>query len=1263
MTTGQQDTEPGHRFKAAVAVSVAAGSFADPAAIQGLAHAVEHAVFLGSVPWPEENELEAFLSAHGGYSNASTDAEHTTYEMEVMANELPGALQRFLAMLAAPLLRPEAFQREMSAIQSEFEQAALDDDVRLGQIHAEATSPKSHPFALFGWGNAASLQDAPASAGIDVPSVAAKWCAEHYRADCMHVVVRAAAPMADIMALVLPLVATLPPRHHPEHPCRTLGPEALAIFTQERPWLAGMPPACTAPVPCKPRAEPPALPSHAAAGSPWPASQLPAVSLIAPVKSTIMLQVTWAVPSSALALARSPRLAETKPDEWLAHVLGHEVRGSLLAVLKDAGLADSLTAGAGADGSERNSAFTYFSVEVRLSEHGAAQWVQVLQALRVYMDMVRAAVAQLPGGPLAWVQSELATQAALRWAWAEEEDSATQVARLATGMAQGVLDIQAIAQNTLMASQADTAAIQALLEVCSLQRMRVDLMHPALRSFAPPDKPCPFPGLGLSVLDRVEPWFGTRFASQPVPPAVLAALSSACPALGGICHHLRLPGPNAFAPKSPRTQPLVAPEQAVAGARGEPVLSAAPCPPADVNPTAPTATPRLLAAWPASAPHEPELRLWYAQDVVWQQPKTHALLHIACPAVHQTALGGVVARMFVRLIRLALMDVLYQAYLADMDIEVHMETTGIELHFRGFNDQLPRLLHHVLRGMMSFTPSAQAFNTVKEGLARTFKNTGLKPLAMARLARLSVLTVPGPTELYWADELAALDQAAFMGAIGSTASPRQPGWLWSGATMDLLVMGNETPRSALVLGGLVAVNRPLGMASGTWPGKLPVLRAIQAAQHARSAGMDYYDHQALLLATSAGGYVDGSMEGDEAAVAACSAATLQAATAASVLPVPELLRITRGEGQALDSSCPRSIWCVQPGRRAVFCVPARRARERNSVLEVYWQCEPLSAHGRVTVALIDAIMSEPAFDLLRTKRQLGYVVSTCPRLTHNMSGLTLTVQSATMRAAQLSDHVAGFLATFRDILAKLTAEEFAQYVTSVAASKLEPDPSLHDAVNRLWGELSTDRYQWHAHAEDAQAVQKVTHAQLCALFDQLCAPRLASQLEVWVDPYDAELHGEPWPGHAARSAELADEETGDGNEEDDEENGEDDEEDDLDDGSGSDQASDEEDEEDEEEGSDDDAEATGAASHARHDHGRGAEHGDSQPSAAPADAEDSAMAWQHAWPAHLAERQHDDLILHGWNDLAQLEHEPHTVVVLERCRDEMEESMLDTPGL
>jgi hypothetical protein len=56
--------------KASCALAVATGAANDP--LPGIAHITEHAVFLGSVKYPVENEYKTFLNKNGGGSNAGT---------------------------------------------------------------------------------------------------------------------------------------------------------------------------------------------------------------------------------------------------------------------------------------------------------------------------------------------------------------------------------------------------------------------------------------------------------------------------------------------------------------------------------------------------------------------------------------------------------------------------------------------------------------------------------------------------------------------------------------------------------------------------------------------------------------------------------------------------------------------------------------------------------------------------------------------------------------------------------------------------------------------------------------------------------------------------------------------------------------------------------------------------------------------------------------------------------------------------------------
>ena len=79
---------------ASASLDIAVGSFMDPPHRPGLAHFLEHLLFMGTEKFPDEAEYQTFLSEHGGYSNAYTDDEHTNYFFDVAWSSLEPALDR-----------------------------------------------------------------------------------------------------------------------------------------------------------------------------------------------------------------------------------------------------------------------------------------------------------------------------------------------------------------------------------------------------------------------------------------------------------------------------------------------------------------------------------------------------------------------------------------------------------------------------------------------------------------------------------------------------------------------------------------------------------------------------------------------------------------------------------------------------------------------------------------------------------------------------------------------------------------------------------------------------------------------------------------------------------------------------------------------------------------------------------------------------------------------------------------------------------------
>ena len=147
--------------QAAALVRVHAGAHDAPAEYPGLAHFLEHLLFLGSERYPLENSLMPFIQGCGGQLNASTRERHTDFFFQLPAELLEQGLLRLLDMLARPLLDPVAQLREREVLQAEYLARAQDSetlcDAALGTLLNVA-----HPFGGFHAGNRDSL---PVEAG------------------------------------------------------------------------------------------------------------------------------------------------------------------------------------------------------------------------------------------------------------------------------------------------------------------------------------------------------------------------------------------------------------------------------------------------------------------------------------------------------------------------------------------------------------------------------------------------------------------------------------------------------------------------------------------------------------------------------------------------------------------------------------------------------------------------------------------------------------------------------------------------------------------------------------------------------------------------------------------------------------------------------------------------------------------------------------------------------------------------------------------
>ena len=272
--------------KAAASLDVLVGSGDNPPGRAGLAHFLEHMLFLGTDKYPDAAEYERFITEHGGSHNAYTSFENTNYFFDINAPDLPVALDRFAQFFIAPRFEAQYVDREKNAVEAEY-QMGLKSDERRGLDVLQEVFNQDHPYSQFSVGSLQTLEDRP---GSEIRQELIEFYNTYYSANIMRLVVLGSQSLDELETLVRPLFSQVP--NH----------------SFERKDIA-------APL--------------------FKPGQLPLFVQMQPLATQQQLDVSFPV-------ADYRDQYRVNPESYLGNLIGHEGAGSLLSQLKKEGLAEGL---------------------------------------------------------------------------------------------------------------------------------------------------------------------------------------------------------------------------------------------------------------------------------------------------------------------------------------------------------------------------------------------------------------------------------------------------------------------------------------------------------------------------------------------------------------------------------------------------------------------------------------------------------------------------------------------------------------------------------------------------------------------------------------------------------------------------------------------------------------------------------------------------------------------------------------------------------
>eukprot|EP00931_Biecheleriopsis_adriatica_P031421 TRINITY_DN18431_c0_g1_i3.p1 TRINITY_DN18431_c0_g1~~TRINITY_DN18431_c0_g1_i3.p1 ORF type:complete len:1119 (+),score=279.20 TRINITY_DN18431_c0_g1_i3:68-3424(+) len=392
---------------------------------------------------------------------------------------------------------------------------------------------------------------------------------------------------------------------------------------------------------------------------PWGSSQLGRIIRCVPLKEARSISACWPLPPAQTYLF-------SKPELYLAHLLGHEGPGSLHDILNQLGWVDQLSAGPSQNFADEQ----LFAVNISLTPEGDQHREEVLAMLFEYVELVRSA------GPQEAIFKELAALQEISFAHKEEtplpDDFASGVA-----MAMQRYPAHEVLRGPFALDEWREDVVAEYLSTLTPERCLIFLTSDAFTEESRA-------GDAAEKGWKTETWYKASYMEQPFTADQLSQWKASLEkTFGGHPSFLKLPAPNCFIPED---FSLIAPDGG-SGAEASKL-------PMEVTPPDPLVS-------------SPELRLWHKLDKAFQTPREYAIALVHSGAYDAGPEAVVMMRLFCGVVIDDLNTFSYDATVAGLAYSLEF-SENLSLSVGGFSDKLQDLLKVLMERLVEVLQSAEA---------------------------------------------------------------------------------------------------------------------------------------------------------------------------------------------------------------------------------------------------------------------------------------------------------------------------------------------------------------------------------------------------------------------------------------------------------------------------------------------------------------------------------------------------------------------------
>lgn len=499
----------------------------------------------------------------------------------------------------------------MRIVDSENKKNLQSDQWRLTQV-GRSTSNRRHPIHKFATGNYQCLYEEPISQGIDIRKRFIDFYDTHYSADRMRLVVLGREPLNELQFWVWELFSAIPNK-------------ALGRLRWDN------------------------IPALDREGH---MTQV----FIKPVMEQRRLNIDF-------TYRDEEAMFDSHPSRYLAHLIGNEGPGSVLAYLKGQGLMDSLFAGS----SIHCPGTSIFYIDTQLTRKGMQQYQRVLKTIFQYIAMLK------ENPPLSWIFDEMSRLSEIDFKFKQKRPPSRTVSDLAELMQNPWLPRDYLLSHNLI-RRFDPVAIEQGLSCLRPDNFRFFLIDQE------------FPG----DWNTKEKWYQTEYKLEKIPQHLMEELWAAAEApASDRPSSLHLPAINEFIP-----QQLDVEREDIS----EP------------------------SRYPSLIRHEKNVRAWFKKDDQFWVPKVNIKVLLRSPVSSLTPTNAIMTRLYVDLVENSLAKYAYDANIAGLSYTIRENTQGLVVEVGGFNDKISVILEKILLALRDLEFTQDQFYEAKERVRTAYQN-------------------------------------------------------------------------------------------------------------------------------------------------------------------------------------------------------------------------------------------------------------------------------------------------------------------------------------------------------------------------------------------------------------------------------------------------------------------------------------------------------------------------------------------------------------